>query len=146
MNVDENLIASITSDLREIKIQLAQSNQEAIKHRAITENIQVDLLETVADIRALGRIVKDGNGRPSLMERAALIERSLDDQRQEIRTLLDEIGKRAERSELKEFHDAINARTNEDIRGKWQLAAVIAAAIFAAISSIITVLTRGGAH
>ncbi len=146
MNIDESLISAIVADLKEIKSQLREANQEAIKQRALVENIQVTLLETIADIRALSRVVKDGNGRPSLMERAALMERSLEDQKLEIRSLTEEVNSRADRAEIKDIHDAVNARATEDIKGKWQLAAIIAAAIFAAISSIITVFTRGGAH
>ena len=122
----DDFLSHISYELKAIREAQKNSEQEAVRQSALIANIQVDLLETIADIRAVARLVKDGNGRPSLMERCFLLERLVQDHQ----------------IQIKELDEAMQSRSNEDLRGKWSLAGIIAAAIFSLIATVMTVISK----
>lgn len=100
------------------------------QHAILLAQVQRELQDQARELSGLARIMRDGNGRPSLLERMALVERAL--------TLTTE--------GFAEIRKALEARNAEEMKGKWALMVTIASALIAAGSAIsaavITAMNR----
>lgn len=90
------------------------------QHAVLLGQVQRDLQDQARELASLTRILRDGNGRPSLLERMVLVERA--------------ISLTAEG--FAEVRKALDARAQEEVKGKWQLTMTIGSALLAAVSAI----------
>lgn len=83
--------------------------------------IQRDLLELKNQVTASNKILREGNGQPSLLTRAALTEEAL----------------KNSTASIQELKKTLEARELESEKGKWQLITSIVAAMLGLISAAI---------
>lgn len=103
-----------------VQAVLQQQQAQAVSMALMERSIRA--LE--GEVASLARAVKDGNGRPSLLERSALMEKA--------------VGEMA--TSHKELRALMEARSGEEAKGKWQMIVVVVTGILSLVSAVITAL------
>lgn len=86
--------------------------------------IRRDLQDASRDLASLTRIIRDGNGRPPLTERVALLERTVGDVN----------------STLQDVRVALKNTTAEDNKGRWGLVGIIVAGLLSLMAAVLSAI------
>lgn len=86
--------------------------------------IRRDLQDASRDLASLTRIIRDGNGRPPLTERVALLERTVGDVN----------------LTLQDVRGALKSTMTEDNKGRWGLVGIIIAGLLSLAATVLSAL------
>lgn len=111
---------------------LQQVQRDVREHALLLAALTRDVTENTRLTETLSRILRDGNGRQSLLERMSLVEQAL--------------SRTAEG--MVEIRRLLESSHTEDSRGRWTLANTVVTGILALIAALgtalVTFLTRKG--
>lgn len=125
------LIEEFIKDVESTSNQVAQLLKEMRDSEVEFATVKTELRILVQNFKELSALIKDGDGRISILTRMALLEKSIKDIEEWVKK------QDAKSSESKKEDTALKLA---DKSGKWQVYTTLVAGILAVISTVVTVL------
>jgi len=142
----------------ELITDLAQSLISELKSFSSNhENLKSQFESVASDVEKLSSIIRDGNGKPSLLTTIALVEKDLINLKKELDRLekntdesLDKIQRELDLyrniktsvDEISKWKEELNKDSAENIKGKWQLKVAMLGGGLGVVTAVINIILQ----
>lgn len=116
-----------------------KENIPTIERNTIIDYINRDIVNVKEDVHTLSKIVRDGNGHPSLMQQVATLNNDIEHLRAEIDGRFNETRDLLE-VHYEELHNSVSkctARHNEEKKMDWQFKTAVWVSLIGSITSLL---------
>jgi len=116
-----------------------KENIPTIERNTIIDYINRDIVNVKEDVQTLSKIVRDGNGHPSLMQQVATLNSDIEHLRAEIDGRFNETRDLLE-VHYEELHNSVSkctARHNEEKKMDWQFKTAVWVSLIGSITSLL---------
>ena len=116
-----------------------KENTPTIERNTIIDYINRDIVNVKEDVQTLSKIVRDGNGHPSLMQQVATLNSDIEHLRAEIDGRFNETRDLLE-VHYEELHNSVSkctARHNEEKKMDWQFKTAVWVSLIGSITSLL---------